>query len=440
MVKSKFFKSALTQIFGKTLHAQLGFSVIVNAASIGVNLLSQILIIRFFGVDLFGAFAYWRNNIQMGAQASLYGFHTASLRFLPTLMAPEQRAEMGRFLKIGYSVVAVLGVAVTCVLLYFIPMRVEARALQLLILMAAGCLSFPMLVLLSYQLRLLGSIHHAIFVERLGWQLLFLGGVIVLILLGLKTQAVNVVIVFTIAVVLAAVILAVLVRRAMVSHDKTFNNRTDETDTPPDWKGALSGFFFFGLGNVINLRVGLLVIGAVLCAKATGQFAFMVALAGIATFPLYSFNQIVGPRLSILHTQNNPTAFAALVRKTQLLSLAMGCVLVTIIFICQPIFLWITARPDAIVATVFAVLLLSSLINAGFGPVGTALAMLGEQKRAAIYTNLTAAIKIPLYIGLALKFGLIGAAFAELIATTVWNFAMFMRLRFVVDQQKSKLL
>lgn len=410
-----------------SIRAQLSYSVVINAISIAVNFTVQILLVRFFGVTGFGKFAYWRNNVQLGSQLSLFGFHTASIRFLPQLLERGNRASLRKFLKTSYGIVTGLACICALIILFILPSQFTDTSLQQLLPTIAACLALPLTIVMCSQLRLIGSLHQAIFMDRLGYQGLFLISILGMIFLSAQREALSLAQLFASALCFTFIIISFLLWRALRAHDQKLDIE-DSIAQAPKWAQALPNFFFLAIGNVINLRIGIFVVGAMLGAKSTGQFAFMQALAGIVTFPLFSFNQIVGPRISVLNTQGDFSSIGPLVRKVQLLSLTMGISLAAVMFLCQPLIFWVTNKPDVIVPAVFIILLSATVINAGFGPVGTALAMIGKEKYAALYTNMAAALKVPLLVFLTWKFGLIGAAIGELIAVLVWNLAMQLKL------------
>lgn len=422
-----------------SLRSQLSYSVVVNAISIAINFLIQILIVRYFGVADFGRFAYWKNNIQLSSSLSLFGFNSASIRFLPQLLEPSLNKNLKKFLRTSYLLIALLATLCAVVIIWGVPNRLTDTRLMKALPTLASVLAMPLVIVMSSQLRIIGSLKRAIFLERLGYQSLFLLSIIGLIYLTAIRSPLSLAQTFSAALCLTLVIISAYLWRALEKRNQLKKmTQHNVVVQAPSWGKSIPIFFFLAVGNTINLRIGIFVVGAMLSAKATGQFAFMQALAGIATFPLFSFNQIVGPRISVLNTQNNIAAIKPLVGRVQILSLFIGAFLAVAIYLATPIISWMTTELNVVVPIVFIVLLLATIVNAGFGPVGTALAMVGGEKYAARYTLAAAIIKVPLLFLLISKFGLIGAAIGELVTILLWNLAMQFRLYKILSQKMVK--
>lgn len=406
----------------------LAFSGAVTGVSTLFNFLLQIVVLRVFGLSTYGGFTFWRNNVYLAATVGRLGLHSLSFKEIPAFLENRDRSAMMAYLRfaavltlaasaVGIAIFEVLGIS-----------SKDAAGRGSTFALAAMLLSISLVAVSIF--RVVGSLRLSLVLDRISIIALFLvmvGG------WGLLFERPNgdlVYPLFCIAIAVTAAANLMGVTLGIRKIDWRPADRAGHTrDAVAAWISSGWHLFLLSIGSIAAQRSTILVLGLLLAAAPLGRYAFMAMMAGLIALPLQAFNQVVAPTLSTHRIRGEFPEIVGIIRKVAKLSFFMGAVFVLAVFLAHPLIEWVVDQPGLTIPGVLALLLLSALINAGFGPVAVGLSMLGEERFASRVIVIAVAIKVGVLLLAVPSLGLYGAAITEVIFTLSWNLTMALKLR-----------
>jgi len=167
--------------------------------------------------------------------------------------------------------------------------------------------------------------------------------------------------------------------------------------------------------QVINSRIDILMVGAMLGAGDAGVYTVANRGAQLILLVYFAINAALAPSVASLWAQHDIAKLQDVVRKATRITFAGSLPIALALIVGGHWFLLIFGREFVQGAPVLALLSLSQLVVTGVGAVATVLLMTGHEKEAAWGAAVSAVLNIALNLLLIPRFGMMGAAWALLV-------------------------
>jgi O-antigen/teichoic acid export membrane protein len=182
----------------------------------------------------------------------------------------------------------------------------------------------------------------------------------------------------------------------------------------------------FGIQGLefLTTQTDKIVLGIFLTARDVGIYAVATALVAFVAIFLQSLNQIFGPTIAELHSNQQHDLLLNLYQTSTKWVLGFTLPLAFVIMIFARPLMGIFGPQFSDGWPVLLVATLGQLVNCGVGSVGYLLLMSGQQRRMARNQGMVAGAIVVLNLLLIPRFGLVGAAAAAGIANSLMNLLM----------------
>ena len=399
-------------------------SFVVNATGMGLVLALQLFLARILGTEEYGKYIYalsWVNTLLFVA---IWGWSTASIRFVSAYKAQEHWQLMKGFLKVRREAVLLSSFLVAGVLAVSIWYLSDKIGQDLALVFWAACLIIPINALLSInKSSLLGLqcvVRAQLPTEIVRPLTLGLSVSLMFIILGDRMTAFSTMVLNLVA---AAVALC-FAWRWMAQATPANIRRVSAEMKRGEWaRTAVALMFFAGMGELMK-RIDILMLGALVGTSEAGIYAIAGRMAALSSFGLLSANAIIAPVIVNLYSRGK------IAELQQVLAFAAAgiSVFAALIMLGLIVFgsfaLRMFGEDFATGYSALIILLVAQSINAFAGPVGFLMTMTGHQKISlyilgicVVLNAILNAILIPLY-------GMEGAAIATTLTFTAWNLTM----------------
>lgn len=399
-------------------------SLIVQVGGVGATFGSQVGLAHLLGSGAFGQYVYIVTWVSLLAIVGRFGLDFAALRFIPEYRA---RGEWGllrgffrRSVLLGTiipSVMAGLGLGVTLAYARW----VDPQALVPCLLALALLTVLSLQGLFTAQLRalkrvVLGQLPRQLLspvaIVSLTFAVVFLSGQS-----AGATTALTVSLLANACLMVLAGGLAYWQLRADYGHvEPQYDRRL--------WRSCSLSMLFVGVVQVINLRVDMLMVGAIRGMPDAGLYGAASQVAGLTLIGLLGVNAIAAPMISELHAKGRHEEFQRFLTLA-----AWGICAVTL-----PLGLGLIGMGAWLLGLfgsefvagypVLVTLVIGQSVSALIGPVGFLAIMTGNQRGGAWIFGIGAALNIVLNAILIPRFGLLGAAASTALATGFWKLLM----------------
>ncbi len=187
------------------------------------------------------------------------------------------------------------------------------------------------------------------------------------------------------------------------------------------WLQSAVPLFLASLVSLINDRVGVLMLGTFVSPEAAGIFDIAFKGSLLVSFPLVALNMALAPVVASLYAKRNRTDLQRLVRLGARAALigAMPVAVGLIVFGSR--FLGLIGTEFVGGETPLAILCIGQLINVGAGPVALILNMTGHERDTLKGLLLSVLVNVLLTYVLMSSWGINAAAVASAISLAVWN-------------------
>jgi O-antigen/teichoic acid export membrane protein len=174
--------------------------------------------------------------------------------------------------------------------------------------------------------------------------------------------------------------------------------------------------------QVINKELSTVVLGFFEPSEQVGIYRVAVQVSTLASFGLQAVNLVVAPRFVDLYTQGKISRLQQLVTGSARVVLGFNLIITALFVLVGKPFFGLLFGPDfAASYCPMLILLVGQMVNSAAGSVGFLLNMTGHERDTAQGMASAAIINIALNLMLIPLWGIIGAAVATAISTTVWN-------------------
>jgi O-antigen/teichoic acid export membrane protein len=172
---------------------------------------------------------------------------------------------------------------------------------------------------------------------------------------------------------------------------------------------------------VIIEQTDIVIVGAILGARAAGLYGAAAKTASLVGLILISINAIAAPMFSALLAQGRRKDLQQLASAIAAWAFWPSCLLSIILATCAPLVLALFGPEFASAEWQLRILLIGQIVNAAAGSVGWLILLSGRQNVAARVYGSVALIHVVLLAVLTPVFGTVGAAAAATLTMSLWN-------------------
>ena len=410
---------------GRNAYLLRRFFIIASINILGAALVFcvQIVIARLLGVSSYGNYIYIFTWMSILAMFALFGFNTASVRFVAVYSINKEWERLLGFIK--YSRRFVFKSSIFIMTMIFIAAWVlkDTVSAELFYTLLVGCLAVPAISFMNLSAGMLNGFKEVIkasaFVNILTPLILLVLLYVVSAMPYVSLSAGTVMMVRVLSFAATSAIIMWQLKRfitPMTGHGEYQYEFTK-------WFKASRDLLLTSCFALIFIQGDILIVGAMLGTKDAGIYAVASRLAGLLVFLLVAVNAILSPIVAEHYAQREMHKLQGIytlsVRMIVLFSLIVGVVL----FVWGDIFLSLFGDEFIVAFPILKILILGQLANASVGSVGVLINMTGNQFDGARILALAAVMNIFLNWALIKLMGINGAAIATAIMFCLVNAA-----------------
>lgn len=405
----------------------------VNIAGTVLTVAAQVYLARLLGVDEFGVYAYvlsWLGALQV---VGLMGVDTASLRYVAVYRGTGELARFWGFLRYARVHMALCTLASTLLLAIVVWMLRSTLGAHKAAAFWLGCLILPINVAVAFNGSLLQALKRVArsqlqqYVIRTSMMLGLLATLH--LLLRYRMDAPTALVVngmsgFATLVGLYWLTNHVLPMRA---------DANAEAETRREWRTVSFAMFAISGAQLLLAQVDILIIGIFMDTTQAGLYAVASRIAMFVIFGINVVNSVLAPTISELFARHERAELQKTVTMAARIVL-IYTVPVVLLFILGGRWLlgWFGAG-FAPAYPALVVLVTGQVVVAVCGSVGFLLTMTGHQNDALRVIVVCGVLAVLLNLALTPTFGLIGAAFATMMATAARSLILSVLVRRRLD-------
>ncbi len=418
----------LQQIGGEQLAERLfrasfsSFLVKAGGAALGFG--TEVVLARLLPVDEYGTYVYvwaWLNVI--GLICTL-GFKGALVRFVSGFRTDEKWGHLRGVLRFATQSTMLTSIVLgACVAIGALVLRPVSASDPMYTGMAAGMVALPLLVLNIIRQSALQGLKRVVkadipyFLVRRVLLVIF---VLAWVWAWGKLTAVKTLLLVAVALLLSFLLATYWLRRAV---------DTRVLETVPNyermrWIRTAFPFLLISGAALIQSKTDILMLGTLSSSEEAGIYGAATRVTALISFGLNASNMIVAPLISEYYNEGERERLQTLI--------AIASAGVFAYTVLAGIFLattgkWVLGIFGGSFVVGYApmvILILGNTVNALAGPVGYVMTMTGRQWTASKAFGIGAVINIILNATLVPFFGMVGAAVATALSTTIWNVAL----------------
>ena len=396
------------------------FSFITKVLTVGIGLIINLVIAKYYGADVLGAVALVLSLLSIATMISLFGTDVSILRFIPPLLKKGEQGKVFHIVRKSMTMIGVLSLGASLLIFLFAPVLAQdifgKTELMPLIALAAFFVSFR--VLGNFSLSAIRALKNI----RLYLTLQFLPAIINLTLLGGLTYffyaRYNPVYSLLASQTFVALLSVWYLHRFVKKHPRH----------SPGGKGSYREIFSVSYPmfltasiQMVVLQTDTLILSSMSSMENVGVYSVVTKLALLSSFVITSINTIVAPKFSELYYTEDIDALRKIAKKSSKLIFfsTLPISMMLVVFGTELLSMF----GDVFTAGTLALIMLTigQLVNAMAGSVGYLLNMTGHQKTLNKIVMLGGVCNVVLNLLLIPSYGINGAAFASMFSMVLWN-------------------
>jgi len=395
---------------------------ILNVCGMGLMFILNIVLARVLGAAQFGHYAFAISWISILAIAGTLGWDVAAVRIIPKLKVEEKYGQIsglirGSLLMSTGTTIALVGM-VAIIGLIWVPGR-----LSWILVLIAGTLTV-ILANLGVVSGVMKGLKLVVFSQAINMVVrptLFLCGLGIFLLVDIGSLGPMHALLLNIGAALSCLLILLHHVRKRVGQSGEDNAWRSNARS---WLGYALPMFVVVCVNVMFQRLGVVVVGFYLDPISTGQFAACTQISAFAGFGLLIAGVTVQPTLSELYSRGEIDAIRPILRWAARIALLLSLPVIVVILFYGDRILGLMSREFVPAHMVLKVLAMNQLICVVNGLVGTLLVMTDRQRTAGYILGSSAVVYSVLLFVLVPSHGILGAAYAGIVATIGWNSIM----------------
>jgi len=396
----------------------------IYVVSIGVTYVSQLLIARMVGVDIYGMYAYVFAWVTVLAYFSALGFDVAILRFVPAYEAARDWRLLKGVIRYSQRRAAAVGTVVVLVGLLIVQFRASSMSVDLRNAFVVGLVLVPVWALLWIRcsvVRAFGGVVWAIAPDRL-----VRDGMLVAIVaaaaicLRWRLDATE----LTVATLASSLLGLAFTRRAMRRLRPPPTITAVPAYAAATWRAVALPLVLIGAIEALMNRTGVLLLGWIGDTTAAGVYSMAFNIAFVVALPRTAVNILFAPAIASLHARNEGGMLQVLVARAAAWTLCAGAIVaLALAIVAGPLLAWFGPGFES-GASALRILLLGQVIVSAAGSQQHVMLMTGHERGAAAILVSCAAANAAGCIALVGWLGPTGAAISATVALVFWNAAM----------------
>ena len=413
----------ITTEYGSELRSitkNAGFGALGMFFMTAMAFVSNIVITRNLGVELYGIFVLVTNVFNFVVLISQLGFENAIIRFVPFYLGKEKDDKVKGTILFGFRVLLLLSIMVLILsqlIAPFIAERIFNRP-EIIPLLRILLFSIPfsILAIVSYaSLNGLKLIKFQVIAANILNPIIFFILVVICFWLGYSLVGL-----IWVMLIMGPINLALAYYFLNKKYFKTKRNIKPKVEKKEVFQFAIPLYFNQFLNNAIKF-IPIFIMGVFLTNKDIGIFNVAFKIAMIVSISLGAFKLIFAPTISSLFAKNNKQLINQLYKTITKWMLTIASVILVIIILFAETILSIFGAEFLTGINILLILMIGELINVAVGLVGNIIIMSGRPKIALYNSGITFIMITILCYLLIPEYGIIGAALAYTITVGITN-------------------
>lgn len=412
MNKGKIIKTLTDTVKGEFARKSI-ISVILKLFGLFLSYLFTVLIVRFFGADVFGRYSLAFTILNIFVIIFALGIPDAMVK----LSSDTSYKQSFNFKKVSFRLVLASSIVGAVALFYLAdPLTLFYKDDLLNDYFIIASFTIVPLILLRYNFESLRGRNKIIEFGVLSHVTPYLVSIIAIILIQLKysnTDGTETLEAYAIGVVIACLLSFILVREAKQSKEKIFSIKQTLHYALPML--ATSSFIF------IMGWTDTLMLGYFNSATEVGVYSVVIKIARIAIIVLTSINVVLAPKISELYSQSETEKLKALIKRVNKIIFIFTMPVVIVLMVGNTFILSLFGDEFVTGSTALIIIMISQCFHALSGSVGQVLNMTGYHKKLRDFTMISAVLNLILNFVLIPFYGIIGAAIATAVSSILLN-------------------
>jgi len=421
--------SAANLLAGRTLRARLmrgtGGTFAVRLANLALKFVTSLALARLLGADHYGVFNFAQAWILLLIIPATAGFDRLLIRDLPTYTTRGAWSAMRGALRFTTRWALLISVGLVAAglagawLTYSLtgrPALLQAEQAGLaraaLIALAVALLVVPLRALTLIQQAAMQGLRQVVMgqvPDQVLQPVLFLAALGMASVVGHRVGSAQAAMsLFVGATLLALALSAWQLRRAVPFVART----AAPLVTARAWLASAIPFALTEGLIVLNVQVGLLMLGALDSAEAVAYYSVTQRLTMLITLPLVSVGVALAPHMAGLHAAGQHRDLQRAITGSTRLALGVALPVMLLFIAAGSFFLGLFGAEFRVAREALVIFSLGQLVTVATGPVGPLLLMTGHERAATLTTGLGVAVHIALNALLIPAWGIEGAAAA----------------------------
>lgn len=415
---------AKAQLTGSSGRSSTLRALVISVVGVGVSFLGQIVLARSLGQDGFGTYLLALAIMNAVLVFGKLELDVASTHFLAWYVGSSQWGLAKGFSVWSRRVVSVaslLVAAVGAIIVWVGWERIARRSALLPPALLATCVLLALTTQMMLNARQLQALRWYVASQ---WPSAVLRPAILAVTMGVfyfgfqDRQSPTLGVLVNAAATLAAV--AVTARSLRRAQPQAMQDAIPARDVAR-WREGMSGFVVIGLGQMIlSQQADLIVIGTMVAVSDSALYGAALQLAALVTFGQTSVSFVMAPMIAELHARGEQRRLQNLLRSVFGANAAVTLPVLAGMVVLGP---WLIRAYGTTYVAAYPVLVILCIASSVVGVVGSTagfvLTMTGEQRLAAWIIGGSATANLLLTVVLTAKFGIVGTAVATLVATAL---------------------
>ena len=187
------------------------------------------------------------------------------------------------------------------------------------------------------------------------------------------------------------------------------------------WMRSARAFIMVSSLNVLGTSLGIIMLGLMKGAEATGVFGIANAAAALIALPLVAINAPLAPAVSAVFSEGNKVELQRLATKAARGAFLLCLPLALVYILFGKWVLWLFGEEFTAGYMALMILSIGQVINAGMGSVGLLLNMTGHERDVALGLAIAVAFNVIVNLALIPDWGVTGAAVGAAANVVLWN-------------------
>lgn len=393
--------------------------LIVKGSSLVALFLLQVLLARTLGLKAFGEYSYIISLITIASLFCIWGGERFLIKQVAIFNNRKQWNHYSKLTKNFFSIVLVNSFFVSLLIIGYLYFAPNSHYSPLELTIIALLLYVVSISRISASIsKGLGFVTYSELIFTLGRPVF----IIVILLMSALFFSINIATILGITLLSYLLIHIIMWRKnSALTKSKVTSKRSPHILSY--YKKAFP-FLIIGLGFPLMVNLDIIVLGFFEKPESIAIYVASSKIIGIVLIGLTSANLLIAPKLPVLYKDNKMNEFIALIRRNNIFIFVVTLVPVLILGFYGRDILRVFGEEYTKGHDVLLILLLSQSFNVIFGPVNLVAVMTGYQKISSYMVIIVCFLEFLLCIILIPKYGILGAAYSNLIAYFTINFAL----------------